>query len=143
VIVIGMMNKETLLFLTPLWFLTRRKGQGLLAIALGLGVYLLPRLQDMTAGAWYLNHFAGSAMTHNLSHFPTFLLTALWAWGLIWIISVYGAVKHKVVFWAWALMVAGAFISCIGAADTGRLMASASPAMFLAISLFFKGALEK
>jgi len=144
VIIVGMMNKETLLFLTPLWLIARwqnpfKNWKGLLAIALGLGVYLLPRIQDMTAGAWYLNRFVGITMTHNLQHFPTFLLTVLWAWGLIWIISAYGAVKHRTIFTAWCLMVTGALISCIGAADHGRMMASISPVMFPAISLFFEG----
>ena len=139
VLAVGMLNKESLLFLAPAWFVTRQWRKATLAVVLGLTVYILPRFGDLEALGWSLNHYGSAVMVHNVKHWPVLVITILWAWGLFWIIGYLGARKNKTILWVFGLQTAGALIAVMGAADHGRMMASISPAMFPAISLFFKG----
>lgn len=138
-VVIGMLNKESLLFLTPLWLATGQKKKAVLAMLAGVGVYLLPRIQDSVAvSGWYFQNYVPPVLYHITHHPFTFVLTIAWAWGLVWYIGARGALKHPTILWAWGLMLAGALIACIGGADHGRMMASMSPAMMPAIALYFE-----
>lgn len=139
ILVVGMVNKESILFLAPLWFVTRRWREAIMVVVLGLAVYLLPRVQDLKMMGWYVDHYAGQIMHHNIHHFNVVLATVIFTWGLAYVIGFSGARKSATVMAAMVLSTVGALISLTGAADHGRMMASMSPAMMPAIALYFQG----
>jgi hypothetical protein len=139
VLTLGLLNKESLLFLAPAWIVTRQYRKAALATALGFMIYLLPRVQDLAAQGWYLDHYAGTVTRHIIQHPGVVLLTVFCTWGLLWVILYGGARKDERIAWCLVLSTVGALIACIGAADHGRMLASISPAAFPSISLFFKG----
>ena len=138
-LIVGMVNKETILFIAPAWFITKQYGKATIATLTGVLMYALPRIGDVERMGWYINNFAGRIMHHNIYHFHVVLATVILSWGLVWVLGFKGAFKNKYIGFVFLLQLAGAFIALLGAADHGRMMASISPAMFPAIALYFKG----
>lgn len=136
-VVIGILNKEAFLFIVPAWFITRQWTKAGIATALGLSVFILPRLSTWEIYSTVANQYSAWSLGHMIHHPQQALATVILAWGLIWYISAKGAVKNKEMLFVWILMFAGALIACLGAGDYGRMMASMTPIMFISIALFF------
>jgi len=134
---VGMLNKGAIIFLAPAWFITKDYMKASLATIAAVALYVLPRYSTFDVYSERAGELSHAVMSHIIYHPQHTLATILFAWGLIWVISAMGAVKNKEMFFIWWLMFIGALVSCLGAADHGRMMESMVPIMFISVALFF------
>lgn len=150
---IGLLARETPIFLLPAWlFRDWRKG-GLIAIAL-IGFYAVPRLA-MKPWAWspiscaagnhvsasYSGYLGSLGSTLDLTaHHPLhWLQGVVMSYGVVWVFAIAGSVRlrNDVLMAPEVLLILGAFASSLIATDTERMMATLAPVIVVWTADFF------
>jgi hypothetical protein len=130
--VLGVLCRETVIFLVPAWLLTRSWRKGFVVIIVSLFALLLPRYllpsdldlkSLMTGTVGYVWAF----------HHPyVFMKSVLLSWGFLWPLAILGIClmpkdRFSVLCAPFLLLLLGAFLSSLIAVDTERMYSVLAP----------------
>jgi len=145
--VIGVLARETIVFLTPVW-LTKNWRRGMITIVIVAIVLFVPRYilpSDRSLVEQVVSSFSGinSPLT-VLSMGKNIFLT----WGFVWFLAPLGLLlvnkdKFVTLTAAFIALLLGAFLSSLIAVDTGRMFSILSPVFVILCAQLFDRLLHK
>jgi len=140
---IGVLARESALFLAPLWLARKEWAKAAAAISGMVAVYVLIRLLLKSEEASLANYFIKPTNLGRLSAPGNFTVDVFLSWRNVWLMAAVGAALMPVdrffhYLFAAALLFAGAFISSVFAADLLRMFQILAPCMVVFCAWLFR-----
>ena len=149
--VLGVLARETTVFLVPLWLVTKQWRRSLLVMVASLVTLAIPRLTLLSSRIDLVGLVrTASAHFDQWGHLFPFLGEIFLSWGFLWPLALLGLFLIPMesflpVFTAFLLLFIGAFLSCVfqGGPDIGRLFSILSPVMTIACAQVYSSLAKK
>ena len=125
--VLGVLSKETVVFLVPAWFFARDRRRGLAVLVVALLAFLLPRYLMSSVPAPLAAPYVKTVWRQLLLHRPGgYLVEVFAAWGFLWPLLGLGALRwprgySTRLYSGFALLMAGTLVSSLLVSDVGRM----------------------
>ena len=142
--VVGTLGRESVLFLSPLWLLSKRRWQTAMVICASVVALIVPRIVLRTPGdPNSLAYIFMAARKVNLpGHVGHYLATSHCAWHFLWFLAPAGIIlipaeRRRPIVWTTVLLGVGAFLSSIIARDATRMYAALAPVVLITSAVVF------
>ena len=132
--ILGVLGRETMVFLVPVWFLTRDRRRGLLllgaAVAILLFLWYVMRSNTSTV-ALISEKFNTIGIFRDLYSYGTRIMLS---WNYAWVLSLIGmwlipGEQRVSLITSFLLLISCAFLTSLIATDTGRMFALLAPVL--------------
>jgi len=132
--ILGVLGRETTVFLVPIWFLTRERRRGLLLLGVAVAILLLlwyVMRSNTSTVALLSEKFNTIGIFRDLYSYGTRIMLS---WNYAWVLSLIGmwlipGEQRVSLITSFLLLIACAFLTSLIATDTGRMFALLAPVL--------------
>jgi hypothetical protein len=140
-VIIGTLARETVLFLAPVWFVTKENKRGVIILIAGAIVFLAPRyfLAFSDPVSTLSNGLNASGVLQNPA---AFVGKIFYSWGFVWITALIGMIylpneTFKVIFISFLCMLLCGVATSLFATDTTRMFNIFAPVWAVSTAQFY------
>lgn len=142
--VVGTLGRESVLFLSPLYLISKRRWQAVMVICASVVALVVPRIVLKSPGdPKSIAYIDIAARKVNLpGHVNHYLATSHCAWHFLWFLVPAGIIlipadRRRPIVWTTVLLGLGAFLSSLIARDATRMYAALAPTILIVSAVVF------
>ena|GEM_PF-133421 len=151
---LGVLARETTIFLVPLWMVTKQWRQSLGILVAALMVWMIPRwnLVAVPMGLGRMGEWVFTSMK-EMRHPSSFVAELFLSWGFLWILAFLGFCfiprkRFPLIGWAFTFLFLGTLLPSVfymepDRGDVGRLFSILSPVMVIACAYLYSVLLKR